>query len=176
MGTHGKVGFQHLTGSYALKVVTNSPAPVIVVQKKSFTHGYKHIVFPVTVTTSDRQKVKWAIAIAKTFGATIHLFPKFESEKYLKRRIMSVVKQIKDIFAENNVKHIDKVSEEGGGNFAKQVIDYAVVNEADLIMIMTTKEQLLPMLSSWDEQIIFNSYQIPVICINPVNLKKTSWH
>ena len=31
LGTHGKVGMQKLTGSYALKVVTNSPIPVIVV-------------------------------------------------------------------------------------------------------------------------------------------------
>jgi nucleotide-binding universal stress UspA family protein len=176
LGTHGKVGFQHLTGSYALKVITNSTVPTLVVQKKSFAHGYKNIVYPVTVSTSDRQKVNWAIAIAKTFGATIHLIPKHESEKYLKRRIMSVTKQIKDIFAENGIKHVDKVSDERGGNFAKQVIDYAVANEADLIMIMTMKDHLLPMLTTWDEQIVFNSSQIPVICINPVNFKKTGWH
>ncbi len=176
LGTHGKTGFQHLTGSYAVKVISNSVVPTIVVQKKSFASGFKNIVFPVTVTTSDRQKVNWAMAIAKTFDATIHIIPKYESEKYLKRQIMSVTKQIKNTFAKNDIKHVDKVSDEHGGNFAKQIIDYSVANEADLIMIMMTKDSLLPMISSWDEQIIFNSSQIPVICINPMNLQKTSWH
>lgn len=171
LGTHGKVGFQRLTGSYALKVISSTELPTIVVQKRSY-QGFKNIVFPVTVSTQDRQKVNWAVAIAKAFNATIHIFPKFESEKYLKRNIMSVTKQIKNIFDKHDVKHIDKVSEESGGNFAKQILDYSVVNDADLIMIMTSNDTALPMLDSWDEQLMFNSSQIPVICINPVKVKK----
>jgi len=171
LGTHGKVGFQRLTGSYALKVISSTNVPTIVVQKRLVRSGYKNIVFPITNSTKDRQKVNWAIAIANTFDATIHIFPKYESEKYYKGRIMSIVKQIKNIFEEKGVKHVDKVSEEEGGNFAKQVIDYSVENDADLIMIMTSDNQALPMFDSWDEQIIFNSSQIPVICINPVHLE-----
>jgi nucleotide-binding universal stress UspA family protein len=34
LGTHGKVGVQKLVGSYAMKVIESSPAPVIVVQKR----------------------------------------------------------------------------------------------------------------------------------------------
>jgi len=171
LGTHGKVGFQRLTGSYALKVISSTMVPTLVVQKRNFK-GFKNIVFPVTVTTQDRQKVNWAVAIAKAFDATIHIFPKHESEKYLKKNIMSVTKQIKTIFDKHDVKHVDKVSEELGGNFAKQIVDYAVVNDADLIIIMSTNDQALPMLDSWDEQLMFNSSQIPVICVNPVQVKK----
>jgi nucleotide-binding universal stress UspA family protein len=171
LGTHGKVGFQRLTGSYALKVISSTNVPTIVVQKRSFS-GFNNVVFPVTVSTQDRQKVNWAIAIAKAFDATIHIFPKFESEKYLKKNIMSVTKQIKTIFDKHDVKHIDKVSEEHGGNFAKQVLDYTVVNNCDLIIIMTSSDQALPMLDSWDEQMMFNSSQIPTICINTINVKK----
>jgi len=45
-------------------------------------------------------------------------------------------------------------------------------------MIMTSDNQALPMFDSWDEQIIFNSSQIPVICINPVKIPDTkySWY
>lgn len=176
LGTHGKVGFQRLTGSYAVKVITNTDVPTIVVQKRNYNNGYKNIVFPVSVTTKDRQKVNWAVYLAKTFHSNIHIYPKFESDKYLKKKIMAVVKQIKSIFTQNNVSFVDKVSEEGAGNFAKQLIDYAVVNDADLIMIMTSTDSLLPMFDSWSEQIIFNSSQIPVICINPVIVKNLSWH
>jgi len=171
LGTHGKVGFQRLTGSYALKVISNTDSPTIVVQKKELNSKYKNIIFPVTVTSQDRQKVGLAISIARTFDATIHIIPKFESEKMSKTKIMNVVKQIKDVFAKNNIKHIDKVTEPGGGNFAKQVIDYSVVNDADLIMIMTGGDNAsLPMFDSWDEQLVFNSSQIPVICLNTARL------
>ncbi len=176
LGTHGKVGFQRITGSYALKVISKTNVPTIVVQKKGLKRPYQNIVFPVTTDTQDRQKVNWAIYIAKTFNATIHLFPKRESESFHKKKIMSVVFQIKKIFDKHNVKYVDEVSEEGAGNFAKQVVDYAVVNSADLIMTMVSTERFFHFFDSQDEQIIFNTSQIPVICINPVAVKKSSWH
>ena len=176
LGTHGKVGFQKITGSYAVKVINKTHVPTIVVQKKPLTDPYRNVVFPVTFSTQDRQKVNWAIYIAKIFRSTIHIFPKRENETYHKKKIMSVVKQIKIIFDKHNIKYVDKVSEEGAGNFSKQVLDYAVANDADLIMTMVTKRKFLPFLNTMDEQIIFNSSQIPVICINPTDVKKVSWY
>ena len=36
MGTHGAHGWQHITGSHALKVVTNSATPFIIVHDRKF--------------------------------------------------------------------------------------------------------------------------------------------
>lgn len=174
LGTHGKLGFQKIAGSYVLKVITSTKTPTVVVQKKSNIAGYKNIVFPITSSTKDRQKVSWAVTIAKTFGATVHLIPKFESEKYHKKRIINVTKQIKDFMTEYGINFVDKVSSPEAGNFAKQVIDYAVDNNADLIMTLVDKDKTF-VFASWDEQIIFNSSQIPVICINPIHTKKSAW-
>ena len=54
-------------------------------------------------------------------------------------------------------------------NFAKQVIDYATANNADLIMIMTDPDKSFTsyLLGRYDEEIIFNTSQIPVMCVNP---------
>ena len=174
LGTHGKMGFQRIAGSYVLKVVTATNTPTIVVQKESNTDGYKNIVFPITSSTQDRQKVAWAISIAKTFDATVHLIPKYESEKFHKNRIMNVTKQIKNIMTEYGIKFVDKVSSPEAGNFAKQVIDYTVENKADVIITLVDKDKTF-FFSSWDEQIIYNSSQIPVICINPIDTKKSNW-
>ena len=174
LGTHGKLGFQKIAGSYVLKVITSTKTPTVVVQKNANIEGYKNIVFPITSSTQDRQKVSWAVTIAKTFGATVHLIPKFESEKYHKKRIMNVTKQIKDFMNEYGINFVDKVSSPEAGNFGKQVIDYAVDNNADLIMTLVDKDKNL-FFASWDEQIIFNSSQIPVICINPIDTKKSTW-
>ncbi|MCK4638626.1 MAG: hypothetical protein KAT33_04345, partial [Bacteroidales bacterium] len=55
-------------------------------------------------------------------------------------------------------------------NFTKQLLTYAVQNNADLIMIMTGPDMYSPDfdLGLWDEKIMFNQAQIPVMCINPV--------
>ena len=47
MGTHGASRWQKITGSNALKVITNSPVPFIIVQEKLIQDsGYDHIVVP----------------------------------------------------------------------------------------------------------------------------------
>jgi len=164
LGTHGKVGLQHLTGSYALKVVTSSAAPTIVVQKRQFEGGFKSIVLPITSEAGPLEKTRWAVYIAKKFNATIHVYLVGEADD----SVYNAAKQISGYFAKNNVSYTEKTSEKSS-NFSKQVIDYATSINADLIMIMTNPEKGLStfLLGSYDEDIIFNSSQIPVMCINP---------
>ncbi|MFP4470821.1 MAG: universal stress protein [Bacteroidota bacterium] len=167
LGTHGKVGMQHITGSYALKVVTSSPAPVIVVQKRSFDEGYRHIVLPITSDSGPWEKTKWAAHIAKQFKSEIHIY------QMSGEAIDEAVEQITAFFTKNEISYTIRVANKNT-NFAKQVVDYATSNNADLIMIMTDPDQSFKrfILGSWDEQIIFNSSQIPVMCINP---RKLNW-
>lgn len=167
LGTHGKVGMQHLTGSYALKVVTSSPAPVIVVQKRSFNEGYGHIVLPITSDSGPWEKTKWAAHIAKQFKSEIHIY------QMAGESINEAVGQITEFFTKNEISYSIREANKNT-NFAKQVIDYATSNNADLVMIMTDPDQSLKryILGSWDEQIIFNGSQIPVMCINP---RKLNW-
>ena len=170
LGTHGKCGIQHLTGSYALKIVTSSPCPVVVVQKRAFgKDGYKDIVFPIDDISEVRQKVKWALHIAETFKSRIHLYVIKSNDEYLQNKLRIVIKQITEIFDRHNVEYVLE-SPEKTGNFAKEVISYATAKEANLIMIMTNPDIFNFILSPWDEQMIFNQSQIPVLCINPVEL------
>lgn len=168
LGTHGKVGMQKLTGSFALKVVTGSPVPVIVVQKRTFEGGYNDIVLPITSDAGPWEKTKWATHISKQFGAKIHLFH-IEGEK-----IDETVTLITKYFDENNVEYTIQAGKSGA--FTKQVVDYATTLNADLIMIMTNPEKGLKsfILGSYDEELMFNTSQIPVMCINPreLNWKK----
>jgi len=164
LGTHGKVGLQHLTGSFALKVVTSSTAPTIVVQKRPFSEGYKQIVLPITSEAGPLDKTRWAVYIAKKFDATIHIYLIGEAND----QIYNASKQIADYLAKNNVKYTERTSVKSS-NFPKQVIDYSTSLNADMIMIMTNPDKGFGtfLLGSYDEDIIFNTSQIPVMCINP---------
>jgi len=172
MGTHGKKGFQHITGSYAMKVITKASMPFIVVQNKGFKDGYKNIVITLDDSPESKQKIKWAVYIAQLFNSTIHIFYPNESDEFIGGRIKRNVAQIKTVFEKNSIHFIDAKSPEKGGNFAKQTIAYSEKVNADLIVIMTNPDQLLPsfVLGKWDEQILFNQAEIPVMCINPRDL------
>lgn len=164
LGTHGKVGIQHLTGSYALKVVESSPVPVIVVQKRQFEKGYNNIILPITSEAGPWEKTKWAVFIGKTFGATIHLYQMQTSDQ----GIIDACKLIGEYLEKNGIRHTHTVAGKGSG-FSRQVIDYATANNADLIMIMTNPDKSFTkfLLGTYDEEMIFNTSQIPVMCLNP---------
>lgn len=167
MGTHGKVGMQKLTGSFALRVITSSEVPVIVVQKRAF-ENFKDIVLPITSDYGPWEKTKWAEYIAKQFKAKIHIY------QMPGEAIDKAVGMITKHFDESGVAFEVKVAERSSG-FENLVINYATSINSELIMIMTNPSKGLSfILGSYDEDIIFNTSQIPVMCINPreVNWKK----
>jgi nucleotide-binding universal stress UspA family protein len=162
LGTHGKVGLQKITGSFALKVITSSEIPTIVIQKRPFGHKLSKIVMPMTSDAGPWSKTKWAASIAKEFDSTIEIIhvPGDEME--------DIITMITNHFVANNVKYTIKATDKSG-NFTKQVLDYATAENADLILIMTNPDKNLKsfLLGSYDEDIIFNPSQIPVMCVNP---------
>lgn len=166
LGTHGKVGIQKLTGSFALKVITNSPVPVVVVQKRKFEGGYSKIVLPVTSDAGPWEKTKWATFVAKEFNASIEIY-QLEGDS-----IDAAVQTMTKNFEEAGVKYSVNVAPKG--NFSEKVIDYATSINADLIMIMTNPDTSWTtyLLGSYDEEMIFNTSQIPTMCINP---RKFNW-
>lgn len=171
MGTHGKQGLQRFLGSYALKVIESLKVPIIVVQNKPFSEGYKDIVLPMDDNPESKQKVKWAIHIARKFQSTIHIFSMNYSESYLSSKVKANTLQIMKFFEQNNIKYTQKNAPKSG-NFPKQTIDYAKEIKANLIIIMTTPDKLMPKFINrpWEEEILFNEDQIPIMCANPVDL------
>jgi nucleotide-binding universal stress UspA family protein len=169
MGTHGKKGLQHVFGSYAMKVVEESPIPVVVVQKRAFKSGYKNIIFPVSNDLEPRQAVQWAKLMAKLFSAKIHIFLSPEKETARRTSLNIITKQITSIFDAEGVDYCITEAPKSAG-FAEQVISYSVIMHADLIMIMTRPNIDVAgfSLSAWDEKLMFNEAQIPVMGINPI--------
>lgn len=171
LGTHGKKGLQHVFGSYALKVVIDSPIPVVVVQKRSFKEGYNNIIFPVSNDVDPRQAVQWVKLMAKLFNSTIHLFQAAEKDAALKSKISIITRQITDVFDAEKIPY-EITKAEKPSDFTSQIISYSVYKRSDLVMIMTYPNIDVPgfSLSAWNEQLMFNDAQIPIMCINPVQL------
>ena len=167
LGTHGKVGMQKLTGSFALKIITESPAPVIVVQKRKFNKGFRNILLPITSDAGPWEKTNWASFMAKQLNAKVHLM------SIPGKSIENTAKTLTKYFEEHDIEYTATTVEKAA-NFSQQVIDHATSNNYDLIMIMTNPDTSWTkyLLGSYDEEIIFNGSQIPVMCINP---RKYNW-
>ena len=173
LGTHGKQGMQYLFGNYALRVVLDSPCPVVVMQKRSFGDGYHNLVIPISNDLETRQKVQWVLLMAKLFHSKVHFFQANENDPDLDGRIKVITAQITKILDENKIPY-EIIKAEKTGDFANQVISYSIKTRTDLIMIMTIPHIDVPgfSVSTWDETMMFNEAEIPVMCINPTELGK----
>ncbi|GAB4255370.1 MAG: hypothetical protein Kow0079_12180 [Vicingaceae bacterium] len=171
MGTHGARGIQKIIGSYALKVITNSKVPFIVVQHKHPQENstYDDIVIPTEFSSVTKQKLAIVTDFAKHFNSKVHIFSPKESDDFLAKKVEREVIFAKNYLDEHGVSYDIKVAEESG-NFNKQLIHYASSIDADLIAIVNSQAgALVPgFLGGGDEQeVLANDAEIPVIITNP---------
>ena len=74
MGTHGASGYKEMfIGSNSQRIVTLSEVPVLTMQKDNGKLGFENILLPIDNSTHSREKANLATAIAKQFGAKIHI-------------------------------------------------------------------------------------------------------
>ena len=169
MGTHGAKGMQRFVGSYAMKVVTNSIVPFIIVQeKRAETNGYANIILPLDLESATKQKLSYAVEMAKHFNSKIHLFFEKIEDPIFKQKLAGNIIFAKKYLAENNVSFTTKVSD-GEGDFEENIIRYAVSSNCDLIAIMNLDDGFLSniMGESSEQELITNEAQIPVLVVNP---------
>jgi nucleotide-binding universal stress UspA family protein len=168
MGTHGMKGMQKLTGSWALKVIVKSKVPFIVVQDPpADQERYHNIVFPVDFRGENKEKIKMAIFMGKYFDSKIHMLVSVSSDKsILKKTKINLNFAIKYLI-QNNIDY--EIHDMPKGKIAEQTIDFAQKINADLILIVTTKNITFAdyMIGASEQYIIANSSRIPVCCINP---------
>ena len=171
MGTHGASGWQKLTGSKALKVITNSSVPFIVVQKEVMREsGYDSIITPLDLHNETKQKLEIVADIAQYFDSEVHIVTPKETDKFLMHKLNGNIAWAKKYLTQkgvNNTAHIVPKK----GDFVAQMLDIAKEVDADLISIMNLqKNSLIGMLSNYEQDIITNKDQIPVLCINPIDI------
>ena len=169
MGTHGTHGWQRITGMNALKVITHSSVPFVVVQEKTAKEtGYSDIVVPLDLNKETKQKLAIVANIAHYFKSKVHVVTPEESDEFLKHRVKGNILFAEKYFAERDVVVTAKILPRAG--FDKEVVKHAVNVDADLIAIMNlNKNNLFGVLTATHEEyIITNDAQIPALIVNPI--------
>lgn len=166
MGTHGGSGFQeYLMGSNTYRVVMGAPCPVISVQTHSKKIGFKDIVLPIDNSAVSRQKVRYAIELAKHYNSVIHIAGIMTmNDVEMQRRFEVKVHQVKEFVEEHELPYTVKIFK--GDNIATITMDFAAQINADLIVIMTEQESSGLFMGSFAQQIV-NHSKIPIMSIRP---------
>jgi nucleotide-binding universal stress UspA family protein len=168
MGTHGVRGLQHITGSNAMKVITNSKVPFVVVQENSATSGFEEIVLPLNFTKETKQKLSTTAELAKSFNSKVFIITPKEDDEFLANAVNRNLSFAKNYLTDHKIPFSVKVADEKG-SFVKQVIRYAQSVEADLIAIVNSNEPSVFPDFDEEQQVLTNEPQIPVLCVNPVS-------
>ncbi|TAL70608.1 MAG: universal stress protein [Bacteroidetes bacterium] len=169
MGTHGMKGMQKLTGSWALKVIVKSKVPFIVVQDAPVDQErYHNIVFPVDFRGENKEKMKMAIFMGKYFDSKIHMLVAVSTDKNLSKKTKINLNFGVKYLIQNNIDY--EIHDVPKGDFAQQTLDFALKINADLILIVTTKNITFAdyVVGATEQYMIANSSKIPVCCVNPM--------
>jgi nucleotide-binding universal stress UspA family protein len=168
MGTHGMKGMQKLTGSWALKVIVKSKIPFIVVQEPPADQNrYHNIVFPVDFRVENKEKMGMAIFMGKYFDSKVHILKTVTTDKGLTAKVNRNLNFAVKYLIQNNVEY--EIHDVPNGKLAQQTISFAQKINADLILIVTTKNITFAdyVIGASEQFIIANSSKIPVCCVNP---------
>jgi nucleotide-binding universal stress UspA family protein len=169
MGTHGASGWQHIRGSHALKVVTQSAVPFVVVQDGNVSeNGYDDIVVPLDLHKETKQKLRVVANMAKYFNSKVHVIIPDEKDEYLLHTVKANIIFANKFFAERNISITTEIAP--AKDFDNEVVKHAIKVGADVIAIMNLqKNQVLGSFGSKHEQnMLTNDASIPVLIVNPV--------
>jgi len=166
-GTHGVSGYeQYWIGSNANRIVTSAPCPVVTIRKDyNFAGGVKHMLIPIDSSMETRQKLPFAVNLAKQFNSRIHLLEIYNTPlKVIRKRIDKIAEEAKSFISSENVDFVFEVIE--GTSVVGTILKYVDDHNIDLISIMTDQGTTTAnkFLGPYAQQLINNS-KVPIISL-----------
>ena len=175
MGTNGSDGSaKKIMGSNAERVVSLAHCPVITIKGKNHGLGCKNILLPLDLEKQTKEKVTYALEYARYWDATIRLVSVvLRDNQEVRVKLVKNINQVKKFIIDAGVKcTADLVEGEKKQTLGDFVFKYEKSFDADLIMIMTKKEELtLSNNISVTARYIINNSEIPVMSIRPKEQK-----
>ena len=174
MGTNGVNSKSKFIGSNAEKVVRLSKCPVITIKGKSHRDGCENIILPLDLEKQTKEKVTYALEYARYWDATIRIVSVvLRDNNEVRAKLIKNIKQVEQFILDAGVKCTSEIIEgEKKITLGDFVFDYEKKFDADMIMIMTKKEELtLSNNISVTARYIINNSDIPVMSIRPKEVK-----
>lgn len=166
MGTHGIKGMQKWFGSRAMKVISGSKIPFIVVQDKPKSQDeLSHVIFPLNGNPHEMEKVSWTTFIAKYLHSKVHLLQLDEEQNQNKIKLNLTLSLKK--FLKNNISYTVYQAERNK-ELSVSTLSLARELNAELIVWLSKSHKRSNyFFDKEEERIIANQEKIPVMYIHP---------
>lgn len=163
-----------LGGNNITKFIKNAPCPVITIRSTENRDGCKNIVMPFDLSPESREKVSFAVQLAKYYGADIRIVSVFHpnDDKY-ENKLLPYLQQVKKFIKQEGVNCTNKSIP--STKVAEAIVEYADKNDCDLIVQMNQKDLTIgEMFSGTAGEKIVEISKIPVMTINPMKRESMS--
>jgi len=171
MGSHGTSGYQKFSvGTNTSRVVQEASCPVISVHTHAKGLGFKKIVVPIDDSHESRQKVPFAIELARKYGSHIHIVGLITfGDEDLRRKFKIKVEQVEEWVVQHDLKYDTRYME--GSDLAGMTMKAAEEADADLLVIMTEQEPSITgfLLGTYASKVV-NSSSVPVLSVHPAEV------
>ncbi|MFT5821520.1 MAG: nucleotide-binding universal stress UspA family protein [Crocinitomix sp.] len=165
MGTHGAKGMQKLFGSFAIKVITSTHVPFLIVQEEFTGIDMSKIVVPIDESQESLQIEQVATGLGDILNSEIHVVSekKIDSNLKLKTAVHSglFTKQLKA----KRVAYQTKILPKKKG-YSTDIVNYTTEIGANLIAFAYHSDRLLPQFDTFAQSLITNSAGVPVLVLN----------
>ena len=159
-----------VSASEANKIIDQSGRMVLTVPCTGNTFNFSKIIVPIDSSFETRQKVPYAIAMAKALGSVLVILG-VSNDKSADSEVLinNYIRQVTANIQENGVRCVSEVRI--GGNPTQQVLNFAKEIDAGMVVIMTEQEaNLVSFFSGKYSQQMVKGSPIPVLSIQPKDL------
>lgn len=163
MGTHGARGMQKVFGSFAIKIITSTHIPFIIVQEDYKPTPLEKIIVPIDISKESLQVEQVVSAIANQAKASVNVIAENHTDTALKIKVAVHFKVIAEQFDTVGVNY---TTESIPRLAAKEIMNYTIENDGDLVGIAYHTDSILPQFDRIFQDLIMNSQKIPVLIIN----------
>lgn len=165
-------------GANASRVIRHAKCPVITISSEHNYNGCRSILVPIDLTLESRQKVSWAIEMAKLFGSTIKVVSVLWSvnHKGIVKELHAKIQQVVNFIEERNIRCTAEIIEAAkeSDDVPTMLVYAKQQGDIDLIMIMTQQEtSIIPFFVSSQTTEFIRKADIPVMSIIPKDMGET---
>ena len=166
MGTHGSKGLQQkMFGSFALKVITSTHVPFLVVQDDVTGMDLSKVVVPLDETQESLQIEQVTTGLAEMFKSEVHILTEKKIDSNLKLKVAVHSGLMSKQFKEAGIAYNSQVLPKKKG-YSTDIVNYAVENDAHLIAFAYHSDSLLPQFDTFAQNLITNKKGVPVLVLN----------
>lgn len=176
MGTRSSSEEKGISGAHTSRVIRSANRPVITLTQRHRHEGCHSILLPLDLSKETRQKVSWAITMAKKMGCRIRVVSALwsKNDPEVTRQLRNQLNQVKQFITDAGVDCVGEIveSDDNARTLVPIILNYAAKHiDIDMIIIMTQQENGVVeyFLGSSAQEIIRKS-PVPVMSIVPKEL------